>query len=294
MAAYLKLAVLWLLLPVFAPVDSLSAFDTCDTIRINAGSASDYTDHTGIVWSADHSYSGGTAVERPAAPVADTDDPTLYLTERFDMNSYVFGVANCTYNTITLHFAETHFESCGQRAFNVAIESNRMLSNFDPFAEAGGAHIALRETFTVDVTDGILVIAFSPIPNFAMVNAIEIVPAEDNATASEAVDTQTEATPAVDGLYYVSGNNVFDASGEPHRFYGVSRSGMEVDCRDYLMTQEDFNLMKAWNANVVRIPLNQDYWLAGAARFCPQYAENIDRVLHYAVNAGLDVIFDLH
>jgi len=52
--------------------------------------------------------------------------------------------------------------------------------------------------------------------------------------------------------------------------------------------------MRAWNANVVRIAVNQDYWLLKAAGYCPSYAANIDQVFQYAVNAGMDVIFDLH
>jgi endoglucanase len=60
------------------------------------------------------------------------------------------------------------------------------------------------------------------------------------------------------------------------------------------MSQQDFNNMRTWNANVVRIALNQDYWLSSAGRFCPTYAANVDTVFHYAVNAGMDVIFDLH
>jgi hypothetical protein len=245
------------------------------------------------LWEADRSHSGGTVVERPIAPVSATDDPPLYLTERFDVHSYVFGVANCTYN-ISLHFAETFFDADGQRTFNVIIEGNTVLSNFDPFAAAGGAHIALRQTFTVDVSDGILVITFSDITNFPMINAIEIVPADDDTPLTSPAEDEEEVTPPAEGQYYVEGNTIFNANGQPHRFYGVSRSGMELECRDYLMTQQDFNRMAAWNANVVRIPLNQDFWLADAALHCPRYADNIERVLGYAVNAGLDVIFDLH
>jgi hypothetical protein len=125
-----------LMLIVFSPSGQSSA-QACDTIRINAGSSASYTDHAGNVWDADRSHSGGEAVERAAAPIANTNDPTLYLTERFDVNNYTFALANCTYD-ITLHFAETYFDASGQRAFNVNIESNRVLSNFDPFVAAGG------------------------------------------------------------------------------------------------------------------------------------------------------------
>jgi endoglucanase len=52
--------------------------------------------------------------------------------------------------------------------------------------------------------------------------------------------------------------------------------------------------MASWHANVVRIALNQDFWLSGATLYDPSYAKTVDDAVHDALGAGLDVILDLH
>ncbi len=52
--------------------------------------------------------------------------------------------------------------------------------------------------------------------------------------------------------------------------------------------------MAGWHANVVRIALNQDFWLAGAALHDPGYGSAVDEAIAWAEAAGLDVILDLH
>jgi hypothetical protein len=77
--------------------------------------------------------------------------------------------------TVTLHFAENYYAAAGQRIFSVNIEG-AAINNLDVFAEAGGAHVALRKTVSVTVTDGRLNIIFSPLVDQPMINAIEVVP----------------------------------------------------------------------------------------------------------------------
>jgi endoglucanase len=52
--------------------------------------------------------------------------------------------------------------------------------------------------------------------------------------------------------------------------------------------------MAGWGANVVRIALNQDFWLSGAALYDARYAGLVDQAVTWAEAAGLDVILDLH
>ena len=78
---------------------------------------------------------------------------------------------------MTLKFAEPAFSSAGQRVFNVAINGNAVLSNFDIVAQAGGPYIALDRTFPVSVTGGQVSIQFSQsVADYPMVNAIQILP----------------------------------------------------------------------------------------------------------------------
>jgi hypothetical protein len=74
----------------------------------------------------------------------------------------------------------------------------------------------------------------------------------------------------------------------------VDRPSLEWGPFGEYLTFDDFALMASWGANVVRIALNQDFWLSGAALYQPQYSQVVDRAVASAESAGLDVILDLH
>src|SRR5207248_1544362 len=89
---------------------------------------------------------------------------------------YQFSVANGTY-TVRLRFAELLYGYVvGQRVFNVTINGQAALTNFDVVAEAGG-HVALDKLITVPVTTGQILIQFTPVVYLPFVNGIEILPA---------------------------------------------------------------------------------------------------------------------
>ena len=143
------------------------------TIRINSGGSS-YTDSSGQVWSADAYFTGGTAASYTAT-VSGTSDPTLYQSERFAKTlTYNIPVANGTYD-VTLAFSEMVFNAAGQRVFNVTIEGQPVLQNFDIWALVG-KNAALQRTFTTVVTDGTLNIVGKGTVNNAKVSAIQIAP----------------------------------------------------------------------------------------------------------------------
>ena len=147
-------------------------------VRIDAGGAA-ITDASGNTWSADASYANGyTWVV--ADNIVNTATPALYQTCRYGPAfNYVVSVPNGTY-AVTLKFAEPSRTAAGQRTFNAGINGSTVLSNFDIFATAGGKDIAVDKTFAVTVTDGQINIAFTAGNDWAMVNAIEIVPSSVN------------------------------------------------------------------------------------------------------------------
>jgi endoglucanase len=108
------------------------------------------------------------------------------------------------------------------------------------------------------------------------------------------------SAPAVaPGGYYTSGATVCSASGTPHIFHGVDRPSLEWDPQGEFNGGEgipasDFQAMASWHANIVRIAMNQDFWLSDAALYQPAYEDTVDRAVHDAEAAGLDVILDLH
>jgi len=63
---------------------------------------------------------------------------------------------------VRLHFAETYWAAAGKREFNVAINGNSVLTNFDIFSSAGGADIAVVKDFTATANAaGQIVIAYN-------------------------------------------------------------------------------------------------------------------------------------
>jgi len=144
------------------------------TVRVNAGGPA-YTDTAGNVWSADKGFTGGAAAVFPAStPITGTTDPALYQTERWGSSgvfSYTFPVTNGKYN-VTLRFVENYFSSPGQRIFNVVINGNQVLTNFDIYAAAGAKYKAVDKTFPVTVSGGSINIQFV---NDAAVAGIAIV-----------------------------------------------------------------------------------------------------------------------
>jgi endoglucanase len=94
--------------------------------------------------------------------------------------------------------------------------------------------------------------------------------------------------------YYTNGATVCTADGTPHEFHGVDRPSLEWGSGGQNISLSDFQAMAGWGANVVRIALNQDFWLSGAALNDPAYPGTVDQAVQWAEGAGLDVILDLH
>jgi hypothetical protein len=96
------------------------------------------------------------------------------------------------------------------------------------------------------------------------------------------------------GGYYVNGNTVCTADGRAHLFHGVDRPSLEWSSVGEGLSPSDFLLMRSWNANVVRIALNQDFWLSGSPLYDASYPGVVDDAIAWAEAAGMDVILDLH
>ncbi len=104
------------------------------------------------------------------------------------------------------------------------------------------------------------------------------------------------------GTYTVVGNKILNSSGKTMLLHGVDRPSLEWSCNGQSVTggpgpipASDFTTMKnSWNANAVRIALDQDFWLPGAARYCSSYQSNVATAVKDARAAGLIVILDLH
>ncbi|WBL41251.1 PKD domain-containing protein [Algoriphagus halophytocola] len=132
-------------------------------LRLNAGGPQ--VTHEGNVFAADQYFSSTSkSYENTSATV-----PTLYQTERSSSQrayNYAIPVPNGTY-TVNLHFAEIYFGAngggpagTGNRVFDVTLEGNLVLDNFDINAEVGPQTVLIKE-YEITVTDGMVNIALS-------------------------------------------------------------------------------------------------------------------------------------
>ncbi|HEX8531580.1 MAG TPA: ELWxxDGT repeat protein, partial [Cytophagales bacterium] len=162
-------------------------------LRLNAGGPDHFNQEYDEIFGfypttffrADAYFTGGTTSTLPGdignTVIENALDPKIYLSERAGAFSYAIPAPKGRYR-VTLHFAELYWGNTkaggvGSRKFNVDLEGVRTLTNYDIFAKAGGALRAIRETFTVDVADGTLNLAFlKGAADVPKVSAIEVVP----------------------------------------------------------------------------------------------------------------------
>jgi beta-glucanase (GH16 family) len=110
----------------------------------------------------------------------------VYLTQRVGTGVGSFGyfipnlIPAATYN-VRLHFAEGFFTTSGSRVFNVALNAQNVLNNFDIAAAAGGANKAVVKEFSVKADRyGLVMLQFlvgaANLPSLRGIELIETAP----------------------------------------------------------------------------------------------------------------------
>jgi hypothetical protein len=129
---------------------------------------------------ADTDATGGTTVTSNNAvdtgAVTGPAPQAVYQSNRFGNFSYAIPglTAGASYK-VRLHFAETYWTAAGQRIFNVTINGQPALTNFDILATAGAANKAVVREFTATAdSTGKVTIQFTTVKDNAQVNGIEI------------------------------------------------------------------------------------------------------------------------
>ena len=140
------------------------------------------------VFGADTDYTGGSTksvTETIDAHIAHAAPPAVYQSERWGASTYTLALSppplGQTY-TVRLHFAETTYHAAGKRRFHVDINGQRVLTDFDVFAAAGGADKAVVRDFSGirPGPDGHLAVAFTRgSADEPTISGIEVFPARD-------------------------------------------------------------------------------------------------------------------
>jgi N-acetylneuraminic acid mutarotase len=146
--------------------------------RVNAG-GSDYTDPEGNYWEADDGYYNTGISYSTNVSISGTTLEPLYLDERWDDTNtpemvYSFPAEPGSY-VVRLHFAEIFAANSepGSRVFDVQIEGETALQNYDIVADTGYQTAVVKEVFT-QVSDNSLDIEFIHKLQNPKISAIEI------------------------------------------------------------------------------------------------------------------------
>jgi hypothetical protein len=173
--------------------------------RIKGGSDVNITIEN-IAYEADNSYrKGSIKLDKQVilGPVAGTDVDSLYQTYLSAAadgaeTRYEIPVTNGNYQ-VRMHFIENYFTGPGLRVFNINIENQQVLTNFDIFNEVG-YRTALVKDFNATVTDGVLTIKFNPTLNRVALAALELFQITNNnstATLASTADVLIAPPPTI-------------------------------------------------------------------------------------------------
>jgi hypothetical protein len=156
--------------PAAKPAPAMAA------IRIKAGSSTGFTDSAGNLWLPEEGFEGGQPYDRTGTTFEGTKDSVIYATEHYSMTSFTKALPNGKY-TVKLHFSEAYEGNNGKglRVFDYKV-GNKEFKDFDVWTKSGGMNHAYVETVEVEVTDGKLVITFTPKMENPQINGIEIIP----------------------------------------------------------------------------------------------------------------------
>jgi hypothetical protein len=92
-----------------------------------------------------------------------------------------------------------------------------------------------------------------------------------------------------------NGDRIVNDRGTPVLLKGVVRPSLEWNIQGQYLSASDIATMRGWGANIIRIPLNQAWWLASAPRTATgSYKQIVDAMIYYAIQQGMAVILDLH
>ncbi len=132
-------------------------------------------------WCADAGYLSGKSFSNPGVgDVQSTDSDELYWTERTGSDSsplafdYSLALVPGQYR-VRLHFAEIFWSSAGKRIFDVRLEGQLVLDDYDITADVGPATAAVHE-FDLSVADGALDMEFDASVDRPKLSAYEVIP----------------------------------------------------------------------------------------------------------------------
>jgi Malectin domain len=150
-------------------------------VRIVVNSKS-YVDSSNQFWMSDHYFSGG-RYGLPPPDFAKRANLGLYESDRIGRFRYSIPTVPLGRYRVRLYFREPWFGKenggiggPGSRVFDVACNGAMLLKNFDILAESSSAPVVKTFDNIQASAGGRIELSFMPVVNYAVVNAIEVLP----------------------------------------------------------------------------------------------------------------------
>lgn len=89
--------------------------------------------------------------------------------------------------------------------------------------------------------------------------------------------------------YTVTANTIYDATCNPHIFHGITRPSLEWSATGQNLSLADYTLMSSWKANIIRLPLNEKFWIQNTSN----YRSIVDQQVKWINSLGMDVLLTL-
>jgi endoglucanase len=97
-----------------------------------------------------------------------------------------------------------------------------------------------------------------------------------------------------DGKYHVVGTSVVGPAGRNLILRGVAKNGLEYTSKGYQEEFWNYERMKSWGVNVVRIPLATAFAMKDMCTYDPNYIRIVDRIVGYGERLKMLVLLDSH
>ena len=211
------------------------------SLRLACGRTVSYTDRSGQIWAADRYFQGGSAYDASRQFVARATDPKLFQSGRTGDFSYHIPLTRGDYE-LRLSFVERDFGPSTvagggeySRTFDVRANGATLLDDFDIYSDAYGTNVADTRVFK-DISpapDGFLHLEFHSRRGPAIVNAIEVMPAQPHRLNPVRIVAQDNFVTLSNGTVW--GPNMYVTGGQ----YSAHTAVVSGDDPD-LYTREQF------------------------------------------------------
>ncbi|MEY2399665.1 MAG: endoglucanase [Actinomycetota bacterium] len=97
-----------------------------------------------------------------------------------------------------------------------------------------------------------------------------------------------------DGKFHVYGRNVVGPDGNPVVFRGVNKGGLEYSANGYDEEMWNYQRMKSWGANFVRVAVADNFALKTMCSYDRNYIKTIDRIVSIGEQLKMLIMLDDH